>query len=196
MYGRGARSPEIDILELTPSTIKFMLKSCDLSVANALRRIMISDVPTMAIDIVFINANTSVLHDEFLAHRLGLVPLVSENVDAMEFYRMCDCKPSCSKCTVELSLQAKAVDEGILEVTSNNIKTKKEGEVVKPVVYKNKDGEEENHLLLLKLRRGQEVDIQMNARKGRGIEHAKWSPVATVAMQPVPKIIFNTEKMA
>jgi DNA-directed RNA polymerase II subunit RPB3 len=80
MYGRGARTPEIEILSLTPSTIKFMLKACDISVANALRRVMIAEVPTMAIDLVYINVNSSVLHDEFLAHRLGLVPLVSTGV--------------------------------------------------------------------------------------------------------------------
>ena len=35
----------------------------------------------------------------------------------------------------------------------------------------------------------------MLAWKGRGMEHAKWSPVATVAMAPVPKINFDWEKM-
>lgn len=54
----------------------------DASVANALRRIMISEVPTMAIENVYIYNNTSVMHDEILAHRLGLIPIFA---DARQF---------------------------------------------------------------------------------------------------------------
>ena len=81
MYGRGLRTPEIEILDLTNTVIKFKLKQCDISVANALRRVMISEVPTIAIDLVHISQNTSVLHDEFLAQRLGLIPLKSHCVE-------------------------------------------------------------------------------------------------------------------
>ena len=88
-----------------------------------------------------------------------------------------------------------ALDDGVLDVTSKHIKTKIDTEEIKPVVYKNREGEEEDPLLLLKLRKGQEIDIQMVARKGRGKEHAKWSPVATVAMAPIPKVTVNPDKL-
>ena len=73
--------PEIRILELNRYNLKFELTNTDLSVANALRRIIIAEVSTMAIDLVQVRENTSVLNDEFIAHRIGLVPLVSESVD-------------------------------------------------------------------------------------------------------------------
>ena len=74
-------SNKIKILEHSRYSVKFELLQTDLSVANALRRIMISEVPTLTIDLVEVRENTSALHDEFIAHRLGLVPLQSENVD-------------------------------------------------------------------------------------------------------------------
>lgn len=63
---------------LTPRTIAFDLIGVDASIANALRRVMLAEVPTMAIEHVYIFNNTSIVHDEVLAHRMGLVPL---NVD-------------------------------------------------------------------------------------------------------------------
>lgn len=47
------------------------------SFANSLRRAMIADIPTCAIDMVEIQSNTTPLPDEMLAHRLGMVPLIS-----------------------------------------------------------------------------------------------------------------------
>lgn len=50
----------------------------DAPIANALRRILLAEVPTIAIETVYVYQNTSIIADEVLAHRLGLVPL---NVD-------------------------------------------------------------------------------------------------------------------
>ena len=58
--------------------IEFDLVGVDAPIANALRRILLAEVPSVAIDVVYITNNTSVIQDEVLALRLGLTPL---NVD-------------------------------------------------------------------------------------------------------------------
>ena len=97
-FGEGKYNPKIKIKELTKDTIEFYLINVDLSFANSLRRIIIEEVPTMAIDIVNIKSNTSPLFDEFIAHRLGLIPLVSTEVNSYEYALKCDCKEGCPKC--------------------------------------------------------------------------------------------------
>jgi DNA-directed RNA polymerase I and III subunit RPAC1 len=72
----------VSIVRKSQWTMELDLVGVDASVANALRRVMISELPTMAIETVYFYNNTSIMHDEVLAHRLGLVPL---NVDARYF---------------------------------------------------------------------------------------------------------------
>lgn len=69
------RFPKIEILQIAPHYIQFILSETDTSMANALRRIMIAEVPTLAIDLVEYAENSSVLNDEYIAHRLGLIPI-------------------------------------------------------------------------------------------------------------------------
>lgn len=76
-----SHQPKITLRQLTSSQADFILSGVDLSFANALRRVIIADIPTLAIDTVEVINNTSVLADEFLAHRLGMVPLLSMDCD-------------------------------------------------------------------------------------------------------------------
>eukprot|EP00611_Tribonema_gayanum_P012295 TRINITY_DN22922_c0_g1_i1.p2 TRINITY_DN22922_c0_g1~~TRINITY_DN22922_c0_g1_i1.p2 ORF type:complete len:159 (+),score=37.04 TRINITY_DN22922_c0_g1_i1:58-534(+) len=86
---RGLRYPEkvrrrlrMHCCKETPEELVFDLIGIDVSIANALRRIMLAEVPTMAIETVYMEMNTSIIFDEVLSHRLGLVPL---NVDPRTF---------------------------------------------------------------------------------------------------------------
>ncbi|CAM8998568.1 unnamed protein product [Rhodiola kirilowii] len=66
---------KIEVIRLTDEDMEFDMIGIDPSIANAFRRILIAEVPTMAIEKVLVADNTSEIHDEVLAHRLGLIPI-------------------------------------------------------------------------------------------------------------------------
>ena len=68
----------IQVINTDSKKISIKLKGVSLEYANALRRICLNGVPVFAIDTVDIIENTSVIADEDLAHRLGMIPLKTE----------------------------------------------------------------------------------------------------------------------
>ena len=192
----------IEILDIKDSYIRFALNNVDVSFANCLRRVMISEVPTMAVEFVFINNNMSSLHDEFLAQRLGLVPLVSNNVDKYDFFmdcKLCQGGKGCDHCSVSLTLKVSNNNDPVMDVTSLDIRS--ESPEVKPVRFysvanKDMDGNpQETGILLAKLSKGQEIDVEMVARKGISRDHFKYCPVAVANFQYEPVIEFNQQMM-
>lgn len=118
------RFPRVKLREIKDDFVKFELRDTDASIANALRRVMIAEVPTIAIDLVEIEVNSSVLNDEFIAHRLGLIPLTSERAMSMRFSRDCDAcdgDGQCEYCSVEFHLRAKCMNDQTLDVTSKDL---------------------------------------------------------------------------
>jgi DNA-directed RNA polymerase alpha subunit len=75
----------IQIITLNEESIVFDIKGIDAAIANALRRILLAEVPTMAIETVYIENNTSIIQDEVLSHRLGLIP-INANPTLFETY--------------------------------------------------------------------------------------------------------------
>ncbi|ORX51656.1 RNA polymerase Rpb3/Rpb11 dimerization domain-containing protein [Hesseltinella vesiculosa] len=172
--------PSVNIRELTKDSINFVLSDTDLSVANAIRRVMIAEVATVAIDMVEIEINTTVLADEFLAHRLGMVPIDSREVGHLRYTRDCTCSQYCKDCSVELTLHVKCTDDRTREVTSRDLQTS--NPEFSPVTQDKND----TGILLVKLRKGHEIKLKCIAKKGVAKEHAKWSPVSGVSFEYDP----------
>jgi len=179
---------------LKSDSIQFLLKDCDFSFANALRRVILAEIPTMAIDLVEIKENTSVINDEFLAHRLGLVPLTSQSVDKYNYATDCECPGTrCVNCSVELKLTVKCTQSN-QEVTSNDLTISVGDGSVRPI-YVDDTSEGQSPILLAKLRQGQEIDLIAIARKGVGKEHAKWSPACAVTYKNEPIIELRQHRL-
>ncbi|XP_011000984.1 PREDICTED: DNA-directed RNA polymerases II, IV and V subunit 3-like [Populus euphratica] len=198
------RFPKIKIREMKDDYLKFELRETDASMANALRRVMIAEVPTIAIDLVEIEVNSSVLNDEFIAHRLGLIPLTSERAMGMRFSRDCDAcdgDGQCEYCSVEFHLRAKCITDQTLDVTSKDLYSS--DHAVTPVDFSDPSDdndpfehtETQRGIIIVKLRRGQELRLRAIARKGIGKDHAKWSPAATVTFMYEPEIHINEDLM-
>jgi DNA-directed RNA polymerase subunit D len=68
---------EITVVENTPHAVKLSLSGADTWYVNALRRACMNSVKCFAIGSVTLYENTSSMFDEYLAHRLGLVPILS-----------------------------------------------------------------------------------------------------------------------
>lgn len=126
------------------------------SLANSIRRYVL-EIPILAIDEVEFFKNDSAFYDEVLAHRTGLVPLVTEKTFTER--DKCTCKgKGCSKCSVDLKIKVK----GPLTVCSKELKGK-----VK-VVHEG--------IPLVLLDKDQELELIARARLGKGSEHIKFSP--------------------
>lgn len=175
---------EVKVVEEKENVLRFLLSGTNHTYANALRRAMIAEVPAMAVDDVIIVENTSVLYDEMIAHRLGLIPLKTD-LDAYVLPEECDCKSElgCSKCRASFTLEAEAVGEPVMVYSSD---LKPEGEVT-PV---------SGNIPIVKLGPAQRLRLELYARLGRGIEHAKWQPVSACAYKYLPKVSLNPDNLA
>jgi len=191
LFGTGRYNPEIEIVSISHDYIEFYLLNADLSFANSLRRIIMAEVPIMAIDLVEIKANTSPLFDEFLAHRLGLIPLESTDVGSFNYSKKgCDCLYYCDKCSVTFVLKVKCQEDNMLVTTDHILPIKDSGFRVNPVKMEGDDP-----IIIAKLKKNQELDMQMIAIKGTGREHSKWSPVCTVILKQEADIELSKSKM-
>jgi DNA-directed RNA polymerase subunit D len=141
--------------------VRFLLKDATPAFANTLRRTMLEDVPTMAIEDVEFRKNTALPYDEMIALRLGLVALTTD-LKGYEVPWKCACEgKGCAKCTLTLTIKAK----GPAMVTAADIESK--DPAVKPV---------HPQTPIVQLLKGQELAVEAIAVLGRGRDHAKWSP--------------------
>ncbi len=174
---------KVRILDLDDEKIRFTLDGVDVAFANALRRTMISDVPCMAIDDLFIFDNSSVVHDEVLAHRIGLIPLKTD-LDNYVLPEVCECQSElgCEKCRVVLTLEVDS-EAGTKTVTSGDFVS------VDPNVVPASMG-----IPLTKIATGQTVRLEAYARLGTGKIHAKWQPVSEAIYQHIAEIEVDDER--
>ena len=174
---------KIDVKEQDENSMTFIVYDAEVPFINAIRRIAMMKVPKLAIEDVFIVKNDSAMFDEVLAHRLGLTPLVSdaESIEGLVMPEDCDCDSEkgeyCPRCSVSFALR----ETGPKTVYSKDLKSCGDSKI-KPVY---------DTIPLLKLKEGQDVDLEAVAKLGIGKDHAKWVPTTVCAYKQYPDITFN-----
>jgi len=152
----------------------------------------------MAIEKVRVFQNTSIIQDEVLAHRLGLIPI---KADPRLFKYVEEGKGTPNEkntiiftldvgCTRNASAPASAPTSEKFNnstILSNEIKWIPQGKQAErfadaPLKPVNDD------IIVAKLRPGQSIEVECHAVKGIGQTHAKWSPVATASYRLLPEI--------
>ncbi|XP_027933341.1 DNA-directed RNA polymerases I and III subunit RPAC1-like isoform X2 [Vigna unguiculata] len=206
---------KVEVKRLTDSEMEFDIIGVDASIANAFRRILMSEVPTMAIERVYIANNTSVLKDEVLSHRLGLVPI---RADPRLFeYPDNEGDDRNEKNTIVFGLHGRCeVKQSRIKVKSDKLKWLPNGsefpsEDIKPNTASTKPktftsfscsqdslpefsndsiGLTYPDIILSKLGPGQEIELEAHAVKGIGKTHTKWSPVAPAWYRMLPEVVL------
>lgn len=150
----------LEVVSKDSSRISIKLKDIPLPYANAIRRICLNGVPIFAIDTVDIIENSSVMADEGLAHRLGLIPL---KTDLTEFRELTNADSGGDTARVMLVLDSDY---------SPNTRTMLSGELSSDDSYVKPTSDK---IPIVVLAPGQKVKVEAYARLGRGTEHAKWN---------------------
>jgi len=151
----------LQIIDQGEQKISVKLQGLPLQYANALRRICLNGIPIFAVDTVDIIENTSILADEGISHRLGLIPLKTE-LSSIQTNNETD--------KIVLSLDSGVSTES-RTVFSSELKS--QDVVIKPV---------SDNIPIVTLAPNQRIKFEAHARLGRGTEHAKWnsSNIATL----------------
>jgi DNA-directed RNA polymerase subunit D len=163
---------KVKVLKKKGDTLVFVLEDSTPAFANALRRIMISEVPTMAVEWVDFHKNSSILFDEVISHRLGLIPLT---FDPKKFKLKESCKcggKGCALCEVVLSLEK----DGPFLVHSGDLKST--NKAVKPT---------SPNFPIAELLDKQDLKFEAKAQLGTGKQHAKWQ-AANASYQYYPEL--------
>jgi len=173
------------VVSLDEETIRFLVEGVGVAFANALRRTMVSEVPMMVVEDIFYFDNSSLVSDEVLAHRVGLVPLKT-NLESYVLPEDCDCEAElgCPKCRAVLTMDVEAGEDTVTVYSGDLIP---EDTSIAPV---------SSRIPLAKLAPGQAIKFEAYAQLGQGKVHAKWSPVSMCVYQNVALVEVEDEAAA
>jgi DNA-directed RNA polymerase subunit D len=175
---------KLEILEQTEHKLVLVIEGISIEMINALRRIILTEIPVMAIDEVIILKNDSPLYDEIISHRLGLIPLKTD-LDVYKLPQECECGGyGCPLCQVSLTCEITNNSNTPLEIYSGDLKSN-DPKII-PV---------DPNIPIVKIDKNDKVIIEAYAILGLAKNHAKWQAVSNVAYRHYPLIEIDEVKL-
>lgn len=165
----------------------------DIYKLNSLRRILLSDIETYAIDSVYFNINTSILPDEVLSHRLGMVVLNSNSIyqDNIPDINSDNIPGNDQEVDREIKSDPNKVFELICDVTCKDEYMYVTADMINNPEY-NEIKIVNGDIILVKLSKGERIKFRAIAKKGSGKDHAKWMPVSAIGISRPNNTSNNT----
>ncbi|MFX1376650.1 MAG: DNA-directed RNA polymerase subunit D [Promethearchaeota archaeon] len=174
---------DIEVLEKSDHRLVFVVENISMEMVNALRRIILSEIPVMAVDEVIVLKNDSPLYDEIIAHRLGMIPL-STDLEVYKLPQDCDCGGyGCPLCQVSLTCEVSNTTNIPLDVYSGDLKSN--DPKIKPV---------NPNIPIVKIDKNNQLIIEAYAFLGKARDHVKWQAVSNIFYRFYPEIEFDNEK--
>uniref|UniRef100_A0A2K5Z093 DNA-directed RNA polymerases I and III subunit RPAC1 n=1 Tax=Mandrillus leucophaeus TaxID=9568 RepID=A0A2K5Z093_MANLE len=200
---RFEKNFRVDVVHMDENSLEFDMVGIDAAIANAFRRILLAEVPTMAVEKVLVYNNTSIVQDEILAHRLGLIPIHADprlfeyrnqgdedgtEIDTLQFRLQVRCtrNPHAAKDSSdpnELYVNHKVYTRHMTWIPLGNQADLFPEGTIRPV---------HDDILIAQLRPGQEIDLLMHCVKGIGKKVAR---VANPRLDTFSREIFRHEKL-
>ena len=171
---------KVDVKELKPKKAVIKIEDTRPYFVNSLRRVMLSELPKLAVKDVIIYDNTSALFDEIIAHRLGLVPIPTD-LSLLTFKDECGCKgKGCPSCTVRYTLSK----EGEGTVYSGDLQPAEKSWAIP-----------EDKIPIVNLYGDQRLILEVEAILGYGRDHAKWQAVQAPSYRMDVTIEFDKKRI-
>ena len=177
---------------MSKNKLKFKIKDVDVSIVNSLRRIILSEIPCPAFYFdtydqenkhIIILKNTNVLHNEFLSHRISLIPLYFDKEQIENFDKYADYK---------FVINKKNTSNDVISITTHDFEIYDESGAKKPDSFREyifpKNNITEDYIIITKLRpnlydntKGEELHVECKPSIGIAKQHARWSTVSQCA---------------
>ena len=175
----------LQVIEKSDSKLIFVVEGISVEMANSIRRIIISEIPVMAVDEVIILKNDSPLYDEIISHRLGMIPLTTD-LGTYKLPRECECGGyGCALCQVSLTCEVTNTTNAPMEIYSRDLNSN-DPKIV-PV---------DPNITIVKIDKNDKVIIEAYAILGIAKDHVKWQAISNILYRFYPQIDFDDTKCA